>query len=342
LARAAFDRTWTEGFVAWKYFDNPAGAAVGCCAEAGGQIVASFSNIPVQLKIGAEVVIAAQAVDAMVLSGFRRQRLFYKLARQTYQLMDARGIGPAYVFPAPAIHTAFVNQLGYVDVGSVPRYVKVINTGALAAAMGRGLARAGLDRLAWAATQLRRPTSRVVGQARAIQVSRVEHFDSRFDRLWRQASRDFSIATVRDAAYLTWRYRQNPQHDYLTLAACRGDDLVGYAILSIDSEHGIAHVVELIVAPADETAGQVLLAHLAELAQQAGCAQIQCWMLSHHRFYIALLECSGFAFRPGRLMPRWLRYITPFVVRVGPSHLRASDPPHLENWFISMGDHDYY
>ena len=32
LAHAAFEVEWTETFVAWKYFQNPAGPAVGACA----------------------------------------------------------------------------------------------------------------------------------------------------------------------------------------------------------------------------------------------------------------------------------------------------------------------
>src|SRR5260221_12714494 len=101
-------------------------------------------------------------------------------------------------------------------------------------------------------------------------------------------------------------------------------------------------MVELIVAPGDEGAGSTLLALVAERARQAGCAQIQCWMLRHHRFYVGLLERGGFVYWPRRAGPGWLRYATPFIVRPGPGRGPAPDAPCLQNWFIAMGDHHYY
>src|SRR5258708_30124117 len=135
LASAAFDTHWTAAFMAWKYFQKPAGAVVGACAESDGSIVGSFSHTPVRLKVGAEIALAVQSVDAMVLAKFRRQKLFYQLAQQTYERLDAAGIRLAYVFPAAAVRTPFVGQFGYAELGSVPRFVKEVRPAELGIAL---------------------------------------------------------------------------------------------------------------------------------------------------------------------------------------------------------------
>ena len=342
LAQAAFSTPWTKDFVIWKYFQNPAGRAFGACAETAGRVVASYSNLPVRLKLGAATVTAAQAVDAMVSADYRRQKLFYQLARRTYQALDEANINLTYVFPATAIRAAFVNQLNYAEVGPVPRFVKVVRAAELGRSLGHSGPKSALDQLAWFGA---RAAQTAIGPANGdqdVHVGELRQLDDRFDRLWQQASQGFPIATVRDAAYLTWRYRQNPLRNYLILAAERGHELVGYVVLSFNPEQQIAYLVELIVAPADQAAGHALLEQASQHARQAGCAQMQCWMLPHQSFYVGLLKRSGFVFWPTRALPGWLGFVTPFILRPGPAQSQQPDATRLGNWFIAMGDHDYY
>ncbi len=340
LARAAFEVDWTDAFVDWKYFQNPAGAAVGACAVRAGRLVASFSHTPARLKLGAETTLAMQAVDAMVAPDYRRQKLFAQLARQTYQRLDAAGTRLAYVFPAAAVRTPFVGQFGYTEVGAAPRFVKVIQGRMLGASLGRPGPKAWLDRLAAAAGR-----ARASGPAPApagLQISETDQFDARFDQLWQQVSGGLAIATIRDAAYLTWRYKQNPLHDYVILTAMRADQLAGYVVLAVQAHQPVASVVEFMVDPLEAAAGHGLLVEAASRAREAGCAQLQCWMLPQHTRYVRWLEHAGFVYWPNRLLPGWLRYATPLIVRsVGGPGLGPA-ATQLDNWFLSMGDHDYY
>ena len=342
LARAAFDTNWTEAFVAWKYFQNPAGSVVGACADSDGRVVASFGHTPVRLKLGNAAATSVQSVDAMVLPEFRRQKLFYQLAQQTYTRLDAAGMSPAYVFPAAAVRTPFVGQFGYAEAGPVPRFVKVVQSVTLGQSLGRPGPKSWLDRLAWLASRARRAALSPAPSKAGLRLAAISQFDDRFDQLWQQASAVLTIGAIRDAAYLNWRYCQNPLRDYTILTVECGLRLAGYAILSVDPQRQVTHIVELLVDVGQPAAGYWLLADATERARQAGCAQIQCWMLPQHRFYVRLLEQSGFAFWPSRALPGWLGYTTPFIVRAGPGEARAIDVTTLGNWFLSMGDHDYY
>jgi len=65
-------------------------------------------------------------------------------------------------------------------------------------------------------------------------------------------------------------------------------------------------------------------------------------MVPQRAFYRELLARSGFVFWPFRFLPRALRYTTSFIVRTSPGTELAPDPGQLGNWFLSMGDQDYY
>jgi GNAT superfamily N-acetyltransferase len=343
FAREILDARWTPEFVRYKYFQNPAGPFYGRCAEFDGRAMGFYGNTPVRLKLGNQIVIAAQAVDALVAPEVRRSGLFATLAEQTYEQMDQAGVALTYAFPNPISHRGFLERLAWTDVGEVPQYVKVLDSGALSRLGGRKGPKAWIYRAMLAAVGVVTPRQASDGKP-GVQVREVDAFDARFDRLWQQVAETFPIAVVRDAGYLTWRYVQNPLQRYTILAGERGEDLAGCAVLAQrdTQEGGAAALTELLVTPGDEQTGLALLNQAAARARDWGCVQLRCWMLPHHRFYIHLLKRCGFLFWPKRYLPGLLRYTTPFIIRPRPGGQLALDPARLENWFITMGDHDDY
>jgi len=343
FAQMAFGAGWTEAFVNWKYFQNPAGRIYGQCAELAGSPVAYYGNIPVRLKVGDRVVIAAQAVDAMVAPEARRRGLFVTLARETYRQMDDAGVALTYAFPNPVSLVAFVERLGWMQVGGVPRYVRVLDARGAARAAGRA-GPAGWLYALWLGALSRPGIRREPAPASGLSVRLVETLDERFDGLWAEASRSFPIAVVRDSAYLRWRYLEHPASPYLVLAAERGSRLAGLAVLSTRDvgSAGIIALTELLVAPGDREAGLALVAECVQRARQAGGAQLQCWLLPHPAFYRDMLEQSGLIFRAVRYAPGLVRYTTPHIIRMHPAHSVSPDPTLAENWYLSAGDYDYY
>jgi hypothetical protein len=277
----------------------------------------------------------------MVLAEFRRQKVFVQLARQTYARLDAAGVPAAYVFPADSVHTPFVRNFGYAEAGAVPRFVKVVRAEQLGRSLGRPGPKSWLDQLAWAGARAR---SRLAASppGTGLRISAVSAFDARFDRLWQSCAGSLTIATVRDAAYLNWRYAQNPLRRYDILIAEQAEQLLGCAVLLHAPEQHVSYLVELLLADQDEPTAQVLLDEAARRARQAESAQLQCWMLRHHRGYVRALQRNGFVYWPSSALPGWLGYTTPFIVRVAPGANHAPEPAALDNWFLSMGDHDYY
>ena len=343
FAKSTLACNWNEAFVKWKYFCNPTGPFYGRCARLDGRAVGFYGNTPVRLKIGNRTVIAAQAVDGMIAPEQRRQGLFVALAQQTYRQMDEAGIALAYAFPNPVSKSAFLKRLAWTEVGDIPRFVKLLDVDAIVRESARkGLTRDLLKLLlrtaqSWA---LRGGPAKPNSQ---IRIHEFVEFDERFDDLWHLAATKSRLAIVRDRVYLNWRYVQNPSGQYSLLAAFRGDDLVGYTVLSKrDLGRGILAIAEWLVAPNDEMAAVELLRASEVRARALNADQLQCWMLPHQEFYSRLLKRNGFIHTQAKYAPGIFSYSTPFNIRVAPDSELSPDPRQLGNWYLTMGDHDYY
>jgi hypothetical protein len=355
-AREVLHANWTPNFVAWKYFGNPAGRVYGRYAELDGHPAGFYGNIPVLMTWGGQIMPGAQAVDAMVDPYARRHGVFVRLAQETFAEMDQAGVRLAYVFPSPAAQAAFVGRLGWTPVGAVPRYVQILRASRAAMAHAKRWPQTAVMWACGAAAQalarIERARLRAELRARSYDdtdlrvteiQSREQAFDARFDDLWAAAAPK-AIAVVRDAAYLTWRYAQQPLGGYTTITVERGRNLAGFVVLSPRDvvAHGALAIAEWLVMPGDAPAAHVLLAASRRVALALGCTQLQCWLLPQHDLYLQALRLAGFIYWPQRFVPGALRYTTPFVIRPQPGSALQLDPAQLANWYLTMGDHDYY
>ena len=341
LAREVFEVDWTEPFVKWKYFNNPAGAAFAGFIESKGHPGASFGNLPIRFKCGDQIVVAAQAVDAMVVASLRRRGAFLKIAQQTYQHLDSAGVAFTYVFPSAAAAAGFVKKLEYQTIGFVPRYVKVLDAGRAAQAAGKQGVAGWLYRLSLETARRLRPDHSARVES-TVRVSAITAFDQRFDQLWQQVADSFSIATVRDRVYLNWRYATNPLREYRILIVEQESQLLGFLVLAVLAGSATAAVLEWLVLPNETDAALALMAAATRWAQGHQLAFMQCWLLAGQPFYERLLERAGFAYWPFKLAPGLFRYGLHFIVRLLPGSTQIPDPQNLSNWYVSMGDHDYY
>jgi hypothetical protein len=185
-----------------------------------------------------------------------------------------------------------------------------------------------------------------------LEIRQAAQFDSQVDQLWQETATQFPIAVQRDPTYLNWRYNENPIKHYLLLEAWRGDRLTGIAVLSfkdLNRHHSVA-LAEWLFLPKDPASGKALLAAAEAQARLRGAAQLHCWMLPAQKDAVRLLRRAGYFFFDAsqgftslkKRLPGSLRYTTPFIIRTLPGADLVPDPGQLENWYLSMGDHDYY
>lgn len=337
LARENLHSQWTKEFVQWKYFQNSTDSIAGCCAEAKGDLVGFYGNVPVQMKLGKSVVRSVQAADAMVASTARRRGLFVKMENHVYKEAIQSGVQLSYALPNPISKAAFVKHMAWKYVGELPRYVSILNARRVVQLSNLSGVKALLYYLFLS------PFQSAHRNWSDDQIRQTEAVDARFDKLWAEVASHYSIAVERSASYLNWRYIQNPLIRYTILTAEIKGNLHGYIILSHkDMDKGIMAIADWLVSPLQPLLGSCLLKAAKEYAHQQGAAQIQCWMLSQHTIYIESLKKQGFFFFNRQYLPGIFRATTPLIIKVSAKERLSPNPHDMSQWYMTMGDHDYY
>lgn len=141
-----------------------------------------------------------------------------------------------YGFPnAKAV--AVYRRGGYRPLGEVRRYVRVLRPGAyLARRPGARLpARVAAALADRALAAIDRARARL---ARRFELTWLDAFDARFDRLWEEGRHLAPIACERTAALLTWRFARQPGHRHriAALRDRRARRLRAYAVLREEGE----------------------------------------------------------------------------------------------------------
>lgn len=209
----------------WHYLENPQTEAHNVplwVVTRGAEIMGQVATIPVRLKVGAEETLAIWILDFIVHEDYRGQGLGKRLmaeARNFCPTMIALGINEG--------STAVLLKTGWKAMGGVRRYQKLLYPGNdLQKASRLGLLR-GLVNLCYSPFRPRLK-SLTKGRRRVREVTR---FDASFDAFWKEASRQWACAVVRDAANLNWQFAEQPGKRFDILALYEEERLLGYAVL---------------------------------------------------------------------------------------------------------------
>ncbi len=331
-SRAVLHRLWADNLhvrggldarLRWFYCDGPHGpgralvlrahdAAVGCAGVGVRTLVHRGTALRAAL-------FADLAIDRPHRSGLPALTLL-----RAIQAEVARDFDLGYGFPTPRA-IALYRRAGFVDLGRMYRYVRVLHSQRyLAAAAPRlRVAAAVADRALAAAARLH------ALRARRFELDWPARFDARFDRLW-QAVRAGDragdrIACERSAAFLGWRFA----HDRHRIAAIVRRDtgaLAAYGVLR-PAEHGLLELVDLLGAGDRELDAAIAL--IVPAARRLGFAAIGLRFLGDPRV-IRVLRAHGFV-RRGE--PRSI------VVAPGRGSVLAALPTRTA-WYLTDLDED--
>jgi hypothetical protein len=298
----------------WFYCDSPHGpgrafllhangAPVGC---AGLGVRTLFQHgRPLRAALFADL-----AVDRGHRSGLPALTLLRSVAAEV-----ARDFELGYGFPnRKAI--AVYRRAGFIELGQMYRYVRVLRSRRyLRAALG--------DWIADTALAIAARTRRMF--ARRFALEWPEAFDARFDRLWQAVHASYPLVCERTAAFLRWRFAQEP-HRIAGLVCRSSGELVAYAVYRSAGD-GFVELLDLFGAGEHEVGA--MLAHTVPAAAALGFTAVGFRFLGDPRV-IRLLHAHGFA-RRGE--PRSI------VVAGGRGPARA--PMHdLGAWYLTDLDED--
>lgn len=155
-----------------------------------------------------------------------------------------------------------------------------------------------------------------------------------FDALWRSVRGGIGAGSVRDGAYLSWRYGDRPA-EYSFVTAREGGALAGVAVVRRPREQGdarlrgirIATIADILFPTQRAGVGAALLHRARRLAHAWNADALLC--SGTHPILLRLLRMNGFLKGPANVS---------FLLRDKTPAGKLPDP--LEEWWLTRGDSD--
>lgn len=301
LFREAFNREMSPDFWHWRYVDNPYGRGIIRVALDGDKMVGHFAVIPMRVQFQGTVYPAIFPMTAMTHPEYGGQGLYTKLISEVYEYARTQGYALAYGFPNKNSYYPSL-KFGYHDIITIRPLERKLPSGT---------------------------------PGRDGNITAIDKFDSRFDRLWENVRGNYKIIICRTSEYLNWRFLRNPDAKYTIFAYTdEAGDILGYEALKIYREGNIirGHIVDILTVPDDNIARALVRSAFDYFAEER-VQDVSLWM-SEDRFYSRILEEEGFIRHPGT---------THFAVMALDKNDKSLLPvENPVNWHLTMGDSDVF
>ena len=214
------------------------------------------------------------------------------LQRAAVNALSEHGLACAFGYPNEHSEP-ITRRVGYVDLGRLTRFVKVLRSRVLVEQYGRGRIAAGVGRVALDPLLAVFSRERLHRRRRDLRVERPAAFDDRFSEVWETNRRQGTVTSERNPELLNWKYEMGREGGiYKTLALIGKDDRVaGYAVYTVRND--IRHVVDILFGESQEVL-DALLADLIRDARKDGALAISLIHLGAQGLLTQRLRSFGF------------------------------------------------
>ena len=197
----------------WFYLQNPQGRArISFLWHEGSSEPIGFLGVGARtLLLGSEPIRAGALVDFVVDPRHRSLGPALKLQRAGRSDALAQ-VDCLYGLPAPQA-VAICKRLEHQATVDLPRYARVIGAEKY---LRRHLPVRLSAPLAWLSNALDAAWIALHLTFSGRRCEWIRDFDERFDRCWVQRSRPSAVTGLRDRAFLSWRFSEQPGHEYQT------------------------------------------------------------------------------------------------------------------------------
>jgi hypothetical protein len=262
LFSRSFGRTITPEHWRWKLhrpIDATQNVWVALCGDVP---IFQYAGIPYRFECSGNEQRMIVAVDAMTAPEFRRRGLLTRVVSQAHDTWRSQGI--AFVIGLPNQQWGSrTTALGWQVLFPLQWLVRPLRPEALLARRLRlpQLRRATLIGALW-----NRHWSGRLRLDDRIDMESVSSADESFDEIWRDCGKDWLYSTVRDRAWVHWRFFSRPATAYDVIVARRRGSPCGYAAYRIIRREGqvTAQLAELTAGRADAGTQDALLAEVID------------------------------------------------------------------------------
>jgi len=331
----------TRADFAWRYNQNPAGQAiVPVIRDERHSVVGFIWIVPLHLRIKGQNRRAATGTNLVIHPEHRNTFGYPKLLRRFEQALRENDI---------PLHFSFVSEQTYrrqrerapQAFTTIPLLVKALDTKSLAHTYFTKEWQRFI--LGWA-SQFVSPLlfrGRPIACSEEITVRAVDQFGASFDEFWAKVRDKYPVMSIRDGAFLTWRFANVSGRCYRILAAHTHDQMLGYAVLRCATTRNIkvGLVMDLLVTDGvlGKTAGSCLMAEAETYFQAQGMSLAVGLMVPTASEY-HVLRSAGYARLPRALTRRAFHFAF-FVHNTDERDLTSLS---VRDWFVTLADYESF
>jgi GNAT superfamily N-acetyltransferase len=315
----------------WMYMNNPAGDSRIWIAAKGDKIIGHCALMPLQIKIGPQVITGYQTINSLVDPDCRKQGIITMLKKNV--LDEFKETEPHIIIGFPNAISYMVDmQTGYLDIANFSRMMRVFKwQNYLRTWTGNKLALAISTAAGNAVSNLSfRPSK--TPEVQGLTVARVSRFDERINEFWDGISGRIQIAVVKNQDYLNWRFITVPDVNYAIYIAEKAGAICGYLVMQYHQEKDSQQADIYDFLAESEVVAQSLLATAMEQSQKDSMDCISWMGLTDEPHYRALRK-RGFLplsrFSKGK-----------FVAYSIARDISKDFLKDRRNWLIQKGDSD--
>jgi hypothetical protein len=331
----------TRADFVWRHDRNPAGQAIVPVIRDGrGSVVGFIWIVPLRLCIKGQDRLAATGTNLVIHPEYRDTFGYPKLLNKLEQALRENYI---------ALHFSFVSEQtsrrqrerAPQTVTTIPLLVKALDTKSLAHSF---LRKEWQRFIVGQAGQLVSPLL-FRGRSRAcsegITVRAVDQFGASFDEFWARVRDKYPVMSIRDRAFLAWRFANVSGRCYNILVASAYDRMLGYAVLRCTTIRNtkVGLVMDLLVTDdaLGEAAGASLMAE-ADIYFRTQKMPLAAGLMVPFASEYKVFRRVGFLSLPSAFMPRKFHFAF-YVHNTGASDLMSLS---IMDWFVTLADYESF
>ena len=245
----------------WKWLNErgPFGPAIVEVIELDNHIIGHYAVMPMTLNSGAQDVKAGFAMQVCTHRGHRGLPFLRPMCDRVWKRCAEAGMAVVYGFPNRHIWPIYKRMMQWEEVSKFKSLQYSL------AEKGVPFIEAGDDFL----------------------VTRETAFPDETDALWDASplSGGNVITVSRNAAYLNWRFCENPAQHYRILVAWKGSAVAGYAVIKFyhDGKRFVGHVADMLCRSEGHNAvARTLLSSAFDIFAWQQVDVVSCWFSPSH------------------------------------------------------------
>lgn len=168
-------------------------------------------------------------------------------------------------------------------------------------------------------------------QYKQIELLKISEFDHSWDVIWKSLCSKYGLISLRESAYLNWRYFKCPDKNYSVFLAKTKRHIEGYLVLrqAVNKKHREGIIVDFLVNPKNKKLLKAMIIAAVLFFKNKGADRIRCYC-SYEAFKQVLLSL-GFKFKNK----------ADFFVFGRNKELLDKVIKNKKKWFVTAGDGDF-